>query len=341
MKAIELNAPQQFRRIEITEPGSPAEGQVLVRSHVMGICGTDVSCYLGKFPFFDYPRIPGHELGVEVLAVGQGVQSVKVGDRCSVEPYINCGDCYACRRGATNCCAHLKVVGVMMNGGLCDQFLIQADKLHASSVLNYQQLSLVETLAIGYHATQRGAPEKADQVLIIGAGPIGLATLEFTRLTGADVTVMDMSEERLKFCADNYNIKNLIHFTSQEDSLDQMRKVTQGDGYQVVTDATGSHHSMNAALPLVAPTGTLVYVGITTQDIGFPHPRMHRPEMTIKASRNALPGDFVEIIRLIEQGQVNTDPWVTHQTDFDHVIEDFPKFIAPDSGVIKAIIQIQ
>lgn len=341
MKAIELAAPREFRHIEVDTPPEPGPGQAVVRSHVMGICGTDVSCYLGKFPFFDYPRIPGHELGVEVLAAGPGVERVTVGDRCSVEPYIHCGDCHACHRGATNCCAHLKVVGVMMNGGLCDQFLIQADKLHRSDQLSFQQLSLVETLAIGYHAKQRGQPQKDDHVLIIGAGPIGLATLEFTRLTGAEVTVMDLSEERLKFCTDNYGVAHTVLFQDRESCLEQMRQITAGDLYQVVTDATGHAGSMSTALEFVAPTGTLVYVGITTSELQFPHPVMHRPEMTIKASRNALPDDFTEIIRLIEQGTVNTDPWVTHQSSFDTVIIDFPEIIAPDSGVIKAVIQIQ
>ena len=341
MKAIELAAPQSFRQIKIDAPAAPGPGQALVRTHVMGICGTDVSCYLGKFPFFDYPRIPGHELGVEVLEVGQGVTNIATGDRCSVEPYINCGECYACRRGVTNCCANLKVVGVMMNGGLCDQFLIQADKLHPSAALNYQQLSLVETLAIGYHATERGQPAKDDHVLIVGAGPIGLATLEFTRLSGCKVSVMDLSQSRLKFCKDNYGIENLIHFTDRDSCLQRVNEITGGDRYHVVTDATGNAGSMAAALEYVAPTGTLVYVGITTGDLTFAHPTMHRPEMTIKASRNALPGDFGQIIKLIEAGTVNTDPWVTHQTTFDSVIEDFPKLIAPDSGVIKAVIQVQ
>ena len=341
MRAIELSAPGQFQRIEIDPPAAPGSGQASVRSHVMGICGTDVSCYLGKFPFFDYPRIPGHELGVEVLAIGEGVENVAPGNRCSVEPYIHCGSCYACRRGATNCCANLKVVGVMMNGGLCDQFLIQADKLHPANQLSYQQLSLVETLAIGYHATQRGDAQPDDHVLIIGAGPIGLATLEFTRLSNAAVTVMDLSADRLKFCTDHYDVANTVLFKDQETCLEQMRSITNGDLYQVVTDATGNVNSMCSALEFVAPTGTLVYVGITTSDLQFPHPVMHRPEMTIKASRNALPGDFTEIIQLIESGKVNTDPWVTHQTSFDNLVEDFPGIIAADSGTIKAIIQIQ
>ncbi len=341
MKAIQLAAPRQFRHIDSPAPDPPTAGQALVRSHVMGICGTDVSCYLGKFPFFDYPRIPGHELGVEVLAVGPDVNNVAAGDRCSVEPYLNCGTCYACRRGASNCCVNLKVVGVMMDGGLCDQFLIPAHKLHPSGQLSFQQLALVETLAIGYHASARGNPQPDEQVLIIGAGPIGLATLEFSRLSGAPITMMDISPQRLNFCSKHDGVANTVCLHDPGTAQEALCGITGGQGFQLVIDATGNAASMASALQYVAPTGTLVYVGITTSDIQFPHPALHRPEITLKASRNALSQDFQEILRLMEDGTVNTDPWVTHSTSFDQLIEDFPQIIAPDSGVIKAVIQIQ
>src|SRR5437868_8872628 len=116
MKALSLDAPKQWRRIDVPEPEKPGPGEALLRVHRVGICGTDLSGYLGKMPFFSYPRIPGHELGVEVLAVGPDVKNVEVGDRCSVEPYMNCQQCYACQRGHTNCCENLKVLGVMIDG---------------------------------------------------------------------------------------------------------------------------------------------------------------------------------------------------------------------------------
>ncbi len=170
MKAIQLQEPKRFEHVDIAEPGKPGPGQALVRTHRMGICGTDYSGYLGKMPFFSYPRIPGHELGVEVLEVGDGVSNVKAGDRCSVEPYMNCGTCYACRKGSPNCCDSLEVIGVMIDGGLCEQFLIRADKLHRSEKLSFEQLALVETLGIGCHACDRGAPQEGDHVLIAGMG---------------------------------------------------------------------------------------------------------------------------------------------------------------------------
>ncbi|WP_013630216.1 zinc-binding alcohol dehydrogenase family protein [Rubinisphaera brasiliensis] len=340
MKAIQLTEPKRFEQVDIAEPGKPGPGQVLVRTHRMGICGTDYSGYLGKMPFFSYPRIPGHELGVEVLEVGEGVANVKAGDRCSVEPYMNCGECYACRKGSGNCCENLKVIGVMTDGGLCEQFLIRAEKLHPSKSLNYEQLALVETLAIGCHACDRGDSQEGDHVLIIGAGPIGLATLEFVRLTGATITVMDMVESRLQFCRDTYGVSHTIQFKGDGSENDQIQQITNGDKYAVVIDATGHNGSMSNALNYVAHTGSLVYVGITTAEISFKHPVLHRPEITLKASRNAMPGDFTRIIGLIEDGTVNTDPWITHRTTFDTVIDEFETFTKPESGVIKAVISV-
>lgn len=306
----------------------------------MGVCGTDISCYLGKFPFFAFPRIPGHELGVEVLAVGPGVENVKVGDACSVEPYLHCGQCYACRKGASNCCANLKVIGVMMDGGLCEKFLIRADKLHSSKQLSMDQLALVETLAIGCHASQRSEASKNDRVLIIGAGPIGIATLEFVRLTGAAITVMDMNSTRLDFIRQTYSIDRLIEVSQQKSGIEEARELTGGDLFDVVIDATGNRFSMSGAFQFVAPTGRLVYVGITQDEIVFKHPALHRPEVTLLASRNALPKDFPYIIGLIEDGTIQTDPWITHRTDLDHVVNDFDSFTRPENGVLKAIIDV-
>ncbi len=340
MKAWQLTEPKSFVLLDVPEPKEPGPGEALIRTSRMGICGTDVSCYLGKFPFFDYPRIPGHELGVEVLAVGPEVSNVKVGDHCSVEPYLNCGACHACFKGQGNCCENLKVFGVMMDGGLCERSIIRADKLHPSEELSFDQLALVETLAIGCHASDRGNTKGGEHALVIGAGPIGLATLEFNRLTQTTLSVMDMSEERLEFCRANYGIENLIHFKGDGSEMQRMLEITKGTLFDLVTDATGNPHSMSGALDFVAHTGRLVYVGITTQEISFKHPALHRKEIDLLASRNALPSDFPRIIKLIEDGVIDTDPWITHHLKFEEVGDRFEEIIRPENGTLKAIIEV-
>jgi 2-desacetyl-2-hydroxyethyl bacteriochlorophyllide A dehydrogenase len=341
MKAILLEAPRKLVRLKMEEPPQPGPGEALVRTNCVGICGTDISGYLGKFPFFSYPRIPGHELGVEVLEVGSGVNNVRPGDRCSVEPYINNRDSFASRRGFSNCCQDLQVLGVHTDGGLRERFLVRADKLHVSTSLAFEQLALVETLAIGCHAVNRAAPLPGEHLLIIGAGPIGLATLEFARLADSEITVMDMNADRLAFCRRTYDVRNTVLLKGDGDELDEMRKITAGELYPVVIDATGNASSMSQALNYVAHGGTLVYVGITTQDISFPHRLMHTREMTLKASRNALPDDFRCIIKLIEDGRIDTTPWITHRTSFNDVVHVFDSYTKPESGVIKAMVAVR
>lgn len=338
MKALCFEAPKQFTTIEIPEPERPGPGMALVRVHRIGICGTDISGYLGKMPFFKYPRIPGHELGVEVLEVGTGVTNVKAGDRCSVEPYMNCGDCHACRKGATNCCAKLNVIGVMIDGGMRERFLIRADKLHPSRSLSMEQLALVETLAIGCHAVNRGAPVAGENCLIIGAGPIGLATLVFAKLSGARTIMLDMNQQRLDFCKTAMGVDVTVPLGTDVEA--DLRAVTDGNLPDVVIDATGSNVSMSNAFGYVAPTGRLVYVGITTSDVTFKHPTFHRPEGTLLCSRNALPPDFTRIISLIENGQIDTQPWITHRTPIDGLIDVFPSYTKPETGVIKAVVEV-
>ncbi len=341
MKAIQLAEPFKFQHIDIPEPVRPGPGEALLKVHRVGICGTDIGGYLGKMPFFSYPRVPGHELGVEVAAIGDGVTNVTVGDRCSVEPYINCGHCYSCRRGHTNCCETNKTLGVMCDGGLCERIVLPASKLHPSAKLTFEQLALVETLAIGCHAVNRGNPQPGEHVLVIGAGPIGLSVIEFAKLSGARTIVMDMNEQRLRFVRERMGVPDTILTKGDGEEIKQLQELTRGQFADVVVDATGSHKSMSHALNYCAFVGRLVYVGITQQEVSFPHaPIMHRREVTVMASRNALPGDFKRIIRLIEDGQIETRPWITHTTGFHALPEVFPSYAKPETGVIKAIIEV-
>lgn len=341
MKAIQLAEPQQLRRIEVPEPPAPGAGEALVAVLRVGICGTDYSGYLGRMPFFSYPRIPGHELGVEVLAVGGGVENVKPGERCAVEPYMNCGTCHPCRHGRGNCCENLKVIGVMTDGGLRERIILPARKLHPASALSPEQCALVETLAIGCHAVDRGSPAPGEAVLVIGAGPIGLSVIEFAKLSGARTLAMDINEQRLAFVRERMGVPETILARGDGTELEALRALTDGTLAQVVIDATGSSGSMSRALEYVGFAGRLVYVGISTQELSFGHPLMHRREMTLLASRNAHPADFTRIIALIAEGRIDSRPWITHRARFEEMIDAFPTWLKPAAGVIKAVVSVE
>jgi alcohol dehydrogenase len=292
-------------------------------------------------PFFSYPRIPGHELGVEVVAVGSGVSNVKTGDRAAVEPYINCQACYSCARGHTNCCENHQTLGVHVDGGLRPLFTVPARKLHTSTKLTFEQLALVETLGIGLHAINRAAPRADETVLVIGAGPIGLSVIEFARLAGSRIVVMDLNGERLRFAREKMGVSETIQSRGVlEDDVKTFTELTGGRLGNVVVDATGSAKSMNVAYNFVGFTGRLVWVGITQDELRFTQPLMHRREMTFHASRNALPHEFTRIIRLIEGGMLDTRPWITHRAPFDRMVNEFQNWLKPETGVVKAMVEL-
>ena len=343
MKTITLHRPGHFELTDTPEPSQPGPGQALVRVHRVGICGTDISGYLGKMPFFSYPRIPGHELGVTVEAVGSDVTDLYPGDNCSVEPYMNCGRCIGCRRGHGNCCVNMQVIGVHTDGGMRERILVPAHKLHKSRKLSTEQLALVETLAIGAHAVHRAQPAKGENVLVIGAGPIGLTVIEFARLNGSRIIVMDVNDDRLAFAKEHYLVDTINcspdRLGTPQDPTPTLLQLTDNDLPTIVFDATGNPKSMMASLDYMAHSGKLCFVGITSSEWTFAGANFHKRETTLLGSRNALPNDFKRIIQLIEDGKIDTTPWITHRASASEMPGLFPKWIDPATRCLKAIVE--
>jgi alcohol dehydrogenase len=340
LKAISFDAEKSISVIECDPPSSPGEGEVQVAIHRVGICGTDTSAWLGKFPFFQFPRIPGHELGGEIVELGSGVTNVAVGDRVSIEPYIYNPESYSSRKGKPNCCNDMSVIGIHSNGGMCERINMPAHKMHVNNSLAYEQLALVETLAIGCHAINRANPKPDDTVLIIGAGPIGLTCVEFVRARGCKIVMMDINEDRLKFCRDKMGIEQTVAVKPDGSHAEEIESLSSGDFFDVVFDATGHPGSMASAVNFVAFGGTLCFVGVSSGEIVIHHPTMHRREMTLMSSRNAMPADFGEVMRLMESGQIVTDPWITHRSTMESLSDDFPSFLDPAAQVLKAMVHI-
>lgn len=325
MRAFTLTEPERLTSIELPEAAPPGLGEALVAIRAIGICGTDISGYMGKMPFIQYPRILGHELGIEVLAVGSDVKHLRTGDRCSVEPYLNCTDCHPCRQGKTNCCESLQVLGVHCDGGMRQRMILPAHKLHPHNTLTFEQLALVETLAIGCHAVNRAALQPEDDVLIIGAGPIGLTVLEFARLAARRITVLELNPLRREFVQYYYPGVNVVE------------SLPDAPFAQVVFDATGHAGSMAHALRLARFAGRVVYVGITKEPVPLDDPLFHRRELTLLASRNAVAADFPRILELIRTGQINTQPWITHRCEFTDLPGSLAEWVKPGGGVVKAV----
>ena len=344
ISALTLQAVNQLALCPVSMPDAPGPGHALVRVHRAGVCGTDYHAVRGAQPFFSFPRVLGHELGVEVLEVGDGVTQVAPGDKCAVEPYLNCGHCVSCRRGRFNCCAQMKVLGVHVDGGMCPYLLVPAAKLHRSDRLGYEQLALVEPLAIGAHAVNRVFPRGAgagENVLVIGGGPIGLATAQNALLRGHAVVMMDVNAARLAFAAAKLPLHGILDaagLAAGEPLATAVSALWDGELPTAVFDATGNIASMKGAFHLVAPSGSLCFVGLAPAEVSFYDPDFHRKELTVLATRNALPLEFKFLVSAMETGTLSTDFWLTHRAYFLDAPASIMDWMNPNAGVVKGML---
>ncbi|MEM1446350.1 MAG: zinc-binding alcohol dehydrogenase family protein [Planctomycetota bacterium] len=336
MQTIVLEQPGTLTHTQTEEPPQPGPGEALVRVHRVGVCGTDIHAYGGRQPFFSYPRIIGHELGVEVLAVGDDVTNVKPGDRCAVEPYVYCGKCAACLKGRTNCCVNMKVLGVQTEGGMRDRIVVGSHMLHPSKTLSYDALALVETLGIGRHAVTRADVQQGESVAVIGLGPIGLTVCQFAKLAGAKLVGVDVSAER---CAKAEALLGIDTMTLDPatPAVDQWLE-RFGDKPEKVFDVTGHRGSMQAAFDLPDHAGTLTFVGLLLGEIAFDDPTFHRKELTLLASRNAVAADFHAILADMEAGRIDPTAWITHRTQAAQLPKVLESWLQPDAGLLKGVV---
>jgi 2-desacetyl-2-hydroxyethyl bacteriochlorophyllide A dehydrogenase len=341
MKAIVLEKPGQLQLTAMEAPTTPGPGEALIRIHNVGVCGTDLHAFRGEQPFFTYPRLLGHELSAEIIALGpldtrMAGTTPGLGARCALEPYFYCGHCPPCRRGVTNCCVNIRVFGVHIDGGMREFAIVPTAQLHPSSTLSFEQLALVEPLSIGTHAVRQGNVTRGETVLVVGAGPIGLSVAQFALLAGARVFVMDISKQRREFCQSQW--PEIVTIDATGDALAALQNVVGDDLPTAVFDATGNPKSMMAAFHYAGHGGRLIYVGLFQGDITFHDPDFHSHELSLLSSRNATSADFHHVIAALEAGLIDIAPWITHRASPDTMIAAFPAWFDRNSGIIKAIV---
>lgn len=337
MKILTCTAPGKFDYSHGEMP-ELTPGHAIIRIKRIGICGTDLHAYEGTQPFFSYPRILGHELSGELIAI-DGSPDFRTGEAVTFIPYFNCGRCIACRSRKPNCCVEMQVCGVHTDGGMREFLSVPANTLLHGDGLSYDELALVEPLAIGAHGVRRAAVQQGEFVLVIGAGPIGLGTMEFARIAGGKVIALDVNETRLAFCREKLEVKHTINALAT-DVNEQLMHITGGDMPTVVIDATGNQNAINHAFQYMAHGARYVLIGLQKGDISFNHPEFHKREATLMSSRNATIEDFEHVIRCMKAGQVRPANYITHQVNFDDVSAQFESWLDPKNGVIKAMVTI-
>lgn len=336
MKALLCEEPG---RLQIVSRPAPVrrEGEVLVRIRHVGICGTDFHIFAGKHPFLEYPRVMGHELSGTVEEAPAD-SPLKAGDPVYIVPYLSCGHCHACNKGLTNACCNIQVLGVHCDGGMAEYVSVPAANVVPTGNIPLEDAAMIEFLAIGAHGVKRGHITASDRVLITGSGPIGMSAIIFAKARGAHVTVMDTRQDRLRFAVDQLGADAIL--LADEQAETEALRQTDGNGFDVVVDATGNAIPMQRGFNFLAHGARYVLLSVVRQDITFSDPDFHKREITLYASRNAQPDDFAEVVRQMEAGKVPTRALNTHRGRLEDAVTLLPEWSKPEAGVIKAILEV-
>lgn len=335
MKTLILDEPFKLSLADTPFPAKPHEAEALVKVHKVGICGSDLHAFKGEQNFFQYPRILGHELAIEILELGSSSDILKKGDICAVNPYLHDGTCIACRRGKTNCCQNMRVLGVHQDGGMREQFTVPISHLYKAK-LSVDELAQVEMLAVGAHAVRRADLARNENVVVIGAGPIGLGAAAFAKLKAKQVIMLDVSETRLNFISKLGFAEGL---NALGDVASELKERFGGDLPTTLFDATGNAKSMINAVNYCAHGGQLILVGHTKNELPFHNPSIHARELSIHCSRNATQEDFKTVIETLEQKRINVAAWITHRASPEELVNVFESWTKPETGVIKGLLE--
>ncbi|ESQ82236.1 hypothetical protein AEAC466_17985 [Asticcacaulis sp. AC466] len=333
MKAIVCDKPFS---IGIEDRPAPVRkpGEVMIRIRRVGLCGTDYHIFSGNQPFLAYPRVMGHELAGEVAEVDAGAP-LQIGQLVTINPYIPCGTCVACRKQKPNCCVNIKVLGVHVDGGMTEFICVPAHAVIAVDGLSPDQAAMVEFLSVGAHAVRRGQVTKADRALVVGAGPIGVGVALFCTFAGAAVTLIDTSQERLAYARDKVGIEHVKQVGEELQAFLEAR--SDGEYFDVVFDATGNGKAIEKGFSYVAHGGRYVLVSVVKDTIAFSDPEFHKRETTLLGSRNATREDFEYVIENLRSGAIPSDMLRTHNFDLMDTPTMIKDLIANQGSVLKAI----
>ncbi len=337
MKAIKINKPGEILIDEIDMPVLK-EGEALLKIKYCGICGADVASFTGNQPFTTYPRIPGHEFSAEIAEIGENARGLRVGDIVTANPYFNCGTCYSCRRGIVNACTDNQTMGVQRDGSFCEYVAMPIERIIPGKGLSAKELALIEPFSISCHALSRCEIKKGDNLLIIGAGPIGLFALMKAKAMGANVMIADLLDNRLAL-AKEYGADRIVN-TGKEELSTAAEEFTGGDMFDVTVEACGQPETFLSCIDCAATGANVILIGNGKRNTEFLHSILLKKELNVFGSRNAYTKDFEELIDLVASGGADVLKMVSGVYDMDNASAAFEALAHNDGSLAKLLICI-
>lgn len=336
MKAIQITTPGVINLIDKDIP-VVKDGEALLKVKYCGICGADVASYTGNQPFTTYPRIPGHEFSAEIVSVPENDKGLKAGDIITCNPYFNCGGCYACKRGIVNACYDNQTMGVQRDGSFQEYITMPVERLIDGKGLSAQELALIEPFSISCHALSRAEIKEGDNLLIMGAGPIGLFAMIKAKAMGARVMIADMLESRLNL-AKEYGADMIVN-VKEKDLHECALEFTNGNGFDVCVEACGAPETFLSCIDEASHGANIILIGNGKRNTDFLHSIILKKELNIFGSRNAFTKDFEELIDLVASGKVDVMKMVSGIYKKEDAQEAFECLKNNDGSLCKLLIE--
>lgn len=336
MKAIEITKPFEIKIIDKEKP-IINDGEALLKVLYCGICGADVASFTGNQPFTTYPRIPGHEFSAQIVEIPENDRGLKKGDVVTCNPYFNCGECYSCRRGIVNACTDNQTMGVQRDGSFQEYITMPVERIIDGKGLSAQELALIEPFSISNHALSRAEVKQGNNLLIMGAGPIGLFALLKAKAMGANVAIADMLSSRLEL-AKEYGADKVIN-VKEQNLENECHSFTAGNGFDVCVEACGAPETFLNCIDNAAHGANIILIGNGKRETTFIHSVILKKELNIFGSRNAFTKDFEELIALVKAGEVNPAKMISGIYDAQNAKAAFDALVNNDGTLAKLLIK--
>jgi L-gulonate 5-dehydrogenase len=338
MKQLLTEKPRVLKMLDVEPPKIEGPKDVLVKMKAAGICGSDVHIYHGTSPVATYPRVMGHEIVGVVAEVGKEVTKVKPGDSVIVDQIVNCGECYPCKIGRPNICCNLKVRGVHIDGGYREWLTAGEEAMHLlPEGIAFTDAVMIEPLSIAFQSCSRAEIRPDDSVFILGAGALGKSLIKAARLTGAELIVADVADERLEE-ATALGVKRVIN-SKKEDLAAKLKEYTRW-GPTVSIDAAGFPGSLPLLTDLTCNAGRIITMAFLDEPSPVQQFKITAKELDVRGSR-LQNNKFGEVIAALGAGKLSLDGAVSHVIPFADAIEAFKMVDTGDPGIRKVVLSFE
>ena len=337
MKTIIIPEPGKVEIIDTPKP-TPKKGEALLRVLRGGICGSDLGTYKGTFAYASYPRIPGHEFSAEIVEINGDAPNLKEGMVVTCNPYFNCTKCYSCRRGLVNCCEHNETLGAQRDGAFSEYVAMPIERIYDGKGLPAKTLALIEPFCISYHGVSRADVKAGDNVLVIGAGTIGVLAAVAAKAKGAKVYISDVAEKKMNYAVETFGLDGGILNDSHENFIQRVEEITGGNYFDVTIEAVGLPSTFLNCIEAAAYGARVVQIGVGKKNVDFDFTLLQKKELNVFGSRNALKKDFLELIDLVKSGKVDLEKIVTNTYSLDEADKAFSDFDKNAASMLKVVI---